>query len=96
MVQNAEFQQALLGVMAFCHAPLTTPRFKSARRCLKRGVGARLARLHAAAKHDAKRFGRLSPERKHRVRKRLKRLSYLAEFATPLFGADRVERYLKR
>ena len=96
VVQDARFQHALLGVMAFCHATPTTPRLKGARRRLKKRVGARLSRLHADVKRDAKRFDRLSPSRQHRVRKRVKRLRYLAEFAAPLFGAKRVGRFLKR
>lgn len=94
VVQHPAFQRALLGVMAFCHATPSTPRVKGARRRLKKRFGARLARLHAEVKRDAKRFGRLSPARQHRVRKRLKRLRYLAEFAAPLYGAKRVGRYL--
>lgn len=96
VVQDPRFQHALLGTMAFCHAAPATPHLKGARRRLKKHVGARLTRLHADVKRDAKRFDRLSPSRQHRVRKRLKRLRYLAEFATPLFGAKRVGRYLKR
>ena len=96
VVHGALFQNALLGVMAFCHAVPTAPRLKGARRRLKKRVGARLARLHADVKRDAKRFDKLSPSRQHRVRKRLKRLRYVAEFAAPLFGAKRVGRYLKR
>ena len=96
VVQQPRFQHALLGVMAFCHAAPTTPRIKGARRRLKKRVGARLARLHADVKRDAERFDRLSPSGQHRVRKRVKRLRYLAEFAAPLFGAKRVGRFLKR
>ncbi len=98
VVQDPQFQRALLGVMAFCHAVpnSTNPLLKGARRRLKKRVAARLDRLHRDVKRDAKRFGRLSPSRQHRVRKRLKRLRYLAEFAAPLFGAKRVGRCLKR
>ena len=96
VVQHPKFQQALLGVMAFCHEAPSTPRQQGARKRLKKSLAVRLAQLHADLKRDAKRFDRLSPSRQHRVRKRLKRLRYLAEFAAPLFGAERVGRYLKR
>ena len=82
--------------MAFCHALPNTPRRKTARQRLKKRLGVRLAQLYKDVKRDAKRFDRLSPSRQHRVRKRLKRLRYLAEFAAPLFGARRVGRYLNR
>jgi CHAD domain-containing protein len=48
--------------------------------------------------HDGERFESLDTELQHRVRKRLKRLRYLAEFVAPLFDAqdkDAAERYLK-
>ena len=96
VVQGPALQQALLGVMAFCHATPSTPRVKGARRRLKMRLGKRLAHLHADVRRDAKRFDQLSPSRQHRVRKRLKRLRYLAEFSASLFGAQRVERYLER
>jgi triphosphatase len=95
VVRDPEFQRALLGVMAFCHATPTPLRRKGARQRLKRKIGARLAQLHQDLKRDARGFDKLSPSRQHRVRKRLKRLRYLAEFASPLFGAKRVGRYLK-
>ncbi len=95
VVRDPEFQRALLGVIAFCHATPSPPRRKGARLHLKRKIGARLAQLHQDLKRDATRFDKLSPSRQHRVRKRLKRLRYLAEFASPLFGTKRVGRYLK-
>lgn len=94
VVRDPELQRALLGVMAFCHAAPAT-RCKGARQPLKRELGARLAQLHKDLKRDATRFDKLSPSRQHRARKRLKRLRYLAEFASPLFGTKRVGRYLK-
>ena len=95
VVRDPEFQRALLGVIAFCHATPSPPSGKSARQRLKGQIGARLARLYRALKRDATRFDELSPSCQHRVRKRLKRLRYLAEFASPLFGTKRVGRYLK-
>ncbi|MEO7338736.1 MAG: CHAD domain-containing protein [Caldimonas sp.] len=95
VVRDPELQRALLAVMAFCHATPTPPNLKGARRHLKRKIGARLAKLYHDLKRDATRFDKLSPSRQHCVRKRLKRLRYLAEFASPLFGTKRVGQYLK-
>ena len=39
-------------------------------------------------------FAALEPEAQHRVRKQLKRLRYLAEFAEPLYPRRKVARYL--
>ena len=66
-----------------------------ARRLLRK----RLQQLHKQAVRDGQRFESLDTESQHRVRKRLKRLRYLAEFVAPLFDADgkssAAERYLK-
>jgi inorganic triphosphatase YgiF len=51
----------------------------------------RLSRLHRQVTHDAERFEELPFEEQHRLRRRLKRLRYLAQFAAPLFKARRVE-----
>jgi inorganic triphosphatase YgiF len=66
----------------------------AARRMLRK----RLQRLHKQVMRDGERFESLDTESQHRVRKRLKRLRYLAEFVAPLFdAADKggAERYLK-
>ncbi|MGJ7604807.1 CHAD domain-containing protein [Variovorax sp. LT1R20] len=69
-----------------------------ARRFLRK----RLQHLHKQAVRDGKRFESLDTESQHRVRKRLKRLRYLAEFVAPLFAdaegkssSSAAERYLK-
>lgn len=66
----------------------------AARRMLRK----RLQRLHKQVMRDGERFESLDTESQHRVRKRLKRMRYLAEFVAPLFdAADKggAERYLK-
>jgi len=99
IVREVPFQRALLGLAAFCSGPL--PPADSAggdggdsggdpRRLL----AARLERLHRRIGRDAKKFATLSSEDQHRVRKRLKRLRYLSEFAAPLFGRKAVKHYL--
>lgn len=67
----------------------------AARRLLRK----RLQRLHEQVLRDGERFESLDTESQHRVRKRLKRLRYLAEFVAPLFDAKEdggtASRYLK-
>jgi inorganic triphosphatase YgiF len=55
----------------------------------------RLGTLRADVQRDAERFPRLAEARQHRVRKRAKRLRYLAEFASSLFPRRAVARFLK-
>jgi inorganic triphosphatase YgiF len=65
-----------------------------ARRLLRK----RLQKLHKQALRDGGRFESLDTESQHRVRKRLKRLRYLAEFVAPLFEKEEggaAGRYLK-
>jgi inorganic triphosphatase YgiF len=54
----------------------------------------RLARLHRQVTRDADRFEELSLEEQHRLRRRVKRLRYLAQFVAPLFKPRRVEVWL--
>ncbi|RDI28772.1 adenylate cyclase [Pseudacidovorax intermedius] len=54
----------------------------------------RLRRLHRQSLRDAERFDQLDDDQRHRTRKRLKRLRYLAEFVAPLLDAGRTARYL--
>ncbi len=57
-------------------------------------AGAALERLWRQLRPAARRFGKLDDEARHRLRKRLKRLRYVAEFVAPLFSSKRVERFL--
>ncbi|MBN8509360.1 MAG: CHAD domain-containing protein, partial [Burkholderiales bacterium] len=59
-------------------------------------AAARLARLHRQVRRDAARFDKLDDVHRHRLRKRLKRLRYLCEFAAPCFRGKAVRAYLKR
>jgi inorganic triphosphatase YgiF len=65
---------------------------------VRRLLRKRLQRLHKQVRRDGERFESLDTESQHRVRKRLKRLRYLAEFVAPLFEKEdgsAVARYLK-
>ena len=57
-------------------------------------IAARLARLHRRLAVGAKHFEALDDDQRHRVRRRLKRLRYLAELVAPLYKAARVRRFL--
>lgn len=56
----------------------------------------RLGRLFKQVCRDAARYATLDDGLRHRLRKRVKRLRYLSEFAAPAFRARRVRGFLKR
>jgi len=94
MVRAPAFQAVLMGLIAASlpATAATEPATKapSARKALR----ARLSKLHRQVLRDGKRFESLEAVKQHRVRKRLKRLRYLGEFAAPLFGRRAAERFL--
>ena len=97
VVRDPAFQAALVALIGFTAAKapvgeVTALDARATRRLLRQ----RLQRLHAKTLRDGERFESLPTERQHQVRKRLKRLRYLAEFVAPLFDADRAARYLAR
>jgi inorganic triphosphatase YgiF len=59
-------------------------------------IAERLSTLHRQVVRDGRRFEALPLEQQHQVRKRLKRLRYLAEFAAPLWPGKATRRYLKQ
>ncbi|RYZ09622.1 MAG: CYTH and CHAD domain-containing protein [Comamonadaceae bacterium] len=58
-------------------------------------LAARLGKLHRQVVKGAEAFDTLSADEQHRVRKRLKRLRYLAEFVGPLFDAKAADKYIQ-
>jgi inorganic triphosphatase YgiF len=93
-LHDSELQQVLLAALAFAMqaSPAAGPAFDgSAQRALRE----RLDALRRSLRRDARRFADLPIEAQHRVRKRLKRLRYLAEFLGPLFSARKVAAYLE-
>ncbi len=94
-VRDLAFQQVLLSVLALVHAdaPLV-PELDAAG--IRAFMARRLDKLHRQVRRDGRRFDELPLEQQHRVRKRLKRLRYLAEFAMPLWKDKDVEQYLDR
>ena len=91
-VRRADFQDALLGLLAFAHRLEPAGSDVDKGEDLKKAVSQRLAKLHRRALRDGKKFLTLSDVQQHSVRKRIKRLRYLMEFATPLFAAPKVQR----
>lgn len=94
VVRDPAFQKVLLALIAFSHAQSNgDPRAGGdARPTL---VGRLDALLHRLSR-DARRFAELDVDRQHRVRKRLKRMRYLSEFAAHVYGRKAVTRYLAR
>ena len=94
-VRSSAFQGALVGLLALAYAD--DNRFAAAsHHDAKLAVTKRLDRLHRRVTRQGRRFDRLVLDDQHRVRKQLKRLRYLAEFARPAFTAKAVDRYLAR
>lgn len=62
---------------------------------LRRRLAKRLNRWHRQVLVDAQAFDALDDEGRHRLRKRIKRLRYAAEFSASLFDERAVRRYLK-
>lgn len=54
----------------------------------------RLRKLYKQSLRAGRRFERLAPEARHRVRKRVKRLRYLAQALRPLFGGCAVDAFV--
>ncbi len=89
------FQQSLLGLIGFVHAVSAETDSAPERSSAKKALRKRLARLHKRVVKDGKHFSALPQPEQHGMRKRLKRLRYLAEFAQPLFSDRKAQAYLK-
>ena len=86
-VRAEHFQDALLSLVGFVHREV--PKTANTSDALKKTISLRLGKLHKRALRDGKKFLALDEGRQHGVRKRLKRLRYLVEFAAPLFAVRR-------
>ncbi len=109
LVRGAAFQLALIEVVAEVivvrrsdAVPAATPddstraSASTAANDAHAAIAAHLSKLHAALDKAGKRFGEVDDDERHRIRKRLKRLRYLAEMVAPLYGSGAVDRYLAR
>lgn len=93
-VRSPAFQQALLSLIGFVHAApdagASAPDDTSSKKFLRK----RLAKLHKQVLVQGSQFSALPEAEQHALRKRLKRLRYLAEFAQPLFARRKAATYL--
>jgi triphosphatase len=92
-VRSSRFQVTLLELLAHAHRQ---PRLSSNEPDAKQVAVARLRKLHRQVCKDGGQFQALAQELQHRVRKRLKRLRYMAELTRPLFAGKEVDDYLER
>jgi len=89
VVRSPAFQDALLSLIALAHtcrsdANSTGLSHKKAMKVLSSHLG----KLHKNAVAGGKKFLSLDEDHQHDVRKRMKRLRYLAEFLAPLFPSS--------
>lgn len=93
-VRSPAFQDALLGLLAVAHsiAAAEVADIDSAK-ALKL-LRSRLEKLHRQVGKDGQRFQQLDGVSQHRLRKRLKRLRYLAEFVGPLFATRKGREFI--
>ncbi|MDP2817014.1 MAG: CHAD domain-containing protein [Polaromonas sp.] len=93
-VHSPVFQQALLGLVGFVHAvpgqDASAPDHTSPKKFLRK----RLTRLHKQVLAQGRQFTDLPEAEQHGLRKRLKRLRYLSEFAQALFARRKAAAYL--
>ena len=93
-VRDTSFQLTLVAILALAHAG--ADRFAPLSPAATRDwLAQRLNDLHHKVTQDGRRFEQLELSKQHRVRKRLKRLRYLAELTIALWPEDEVKRYLK-
>jgi CHAD domain-containing protein len=85
----------LLAILALAHAG--DERFAAlSHKATLHCVATRLNRLHRQVARDGRHFETLPVEQQHRVRKRLKRLRYVADLTASLWPRKQVRSYLKR
>lgn len=88
VVRAAAFQDALLELLG------QQTSLGDGGRSPRKQVRRQLQHLWRQVVRDGAGFGALDPVLQHRVRKRLKRLRYLAEFSQPLFGRHAARAFL--
>jgi CHAD domain-containing protein len=91
-IRHADFQSALLRLVVLVQELHDAP--KAGLKATRKLVAGRLHKLQRQVLRDAGRFEALAVDKRHRVRKRLKRLRYLAELVRPLFATRAVDRYV--
>jgi inorganic triphosphatase YgiF len=93
-VRSASFQRTLVELLGFAHGQ-SAPTNADGEPAVE-AVRARLEHLHRRIVKEGHGFLTLDEAHQHRLRKRLKRLRYLAELARPLFKGKEVDKYLRQ
>jgi inorganic triphosphatase YgiF len=93
-VRDSAFQATLIELLGFALQEIEDDRSADAHAQLCAYLDRRLTKLHDRISAAAKEFETLPIDDQHKVRKRLKRLRYLAEFVAPLFDEKDTKRYL--
>jgi triphosphatase len=96
LVRGAAFQGALVRLLSFASSRSADDADRAARGTGLATLVRRLRELARQVTRDARRFKDLSFPRQHGLRKRLKRLRYLAEFAAAAFDREEVDAWLKK
>lgn len=91
-VRDAGLQAALVGLIGFAAAADGTG---LAPQATQRHLRQRLGKLHRRVGKEGERFEKLAPEARHSLRKRLKRLRYLAEFVGACFAPRRAAQFTR-
>ena len=92
-VRSPAFQDAILGIIAFVHGAQSEGG-SLAPKAAKKVLRVRLKKLRAQVVKEGRKFVALEEARQHQVRKRLKRLRYLAEFVAPLFSTRKFRKFV--
>ena len=93
VVRSPAFQDSLLGIIGFLHRSMPDGGGMG-HKAAKKVLFLRLKKLHAQVVKDGGKFLSLDEARQHQVRKRLKRLRYIAEFLAPLFAARKFKKFV--
>jgi CHAD domain-containing protein len=93
-VRRADFQRVLRELAAFADGPGPDAGGEAGEGLAQ--LVSSLSKLSRQVRRGARHFEELAFERRHDVRKRLKRLRYLAEFAAPAFERADVKAWLKK
>ena len=96
VVRTAVFQDVLLSLIGVAHRPepqVAAPH-QAGRDAVKKILRSRLKKLRSAALKEGEKFTELNETDQHRVRKRLKRLRYLSEFAAPFFKTRKLNAFI--
>ena len=95
IARDPKLQAVLLDVLDFASRDATPASSARSPAQAHEHVEARLSKLHKQVTKGGKKFIDLPPVEQHKVRKRLKRLRYLAEFVETLWPDKATRRYLR-